>query len=274
MRPDANIVSALQGMIPGLNIQVNSGNPMATPDINIRGFNSINGGSPLVLIDGIEGDITRVNPQDIESVSVLKDAASAAIYGARGSFGVILITTKTGSDEKMVVNYTNNLGWTRPTTRTDFISDPYLYGKTVDAAIYGYNGSTYTGYNDFDWETIKMVSRGEIEPFHEQMPNGAYKFFYNTNWYDYLFKKYQPSQNHNLSISGGTEKLRGYLSGRVYNRETINNIADADMNRYNLNANLTFVPNDDRKSTRLNSSHVAISYAVFCLKKKKYTNEV
>jgi len=244
MRPDANIVSALQGMIPGLNIQVNSGDPMATPDINIRGFNSINGGSPLVLIDGIEGDITRVNPQDIESVSVLKDAASAAIYGARGSFGVILITTKTGSDEKMVVNYSNNLGWTRPTTRTDFISDPYLYGKTVDAAIYGYNGSTYTGYNDFDWETIKMVSRGEIEPFHEQMPNGAYKFFYNTNWYDYLFKKYQPSQNHNLSISGGTEKLRGYLSGRVYNRETINNIADADMNRYNLNANLTFVPND------------------------------
>lgn len=242
-RPDANIVSSLQGMIPGLNIQVNTGDPTKTPEINIRGFNSINGGSPLILIDGIEGDITKVNPQDIKNVTVLKDAASAAIYGARGSFGVILITTKQGEAGEMAVNYTNNFAWTRPTTRTDFISDPYAYGKMIDAAIYGYNGSSYTGYNDFDWETIKLVSKGEIEPFHEKQSDGSYKFFYNTDWYSYLFKEYQPSQNHNLSISGGNEKLRGYLSGRVYNRETIQNIRDADMDRYNLNANITFVPN-------------------------------
>src|SRR5690606_38654739 len=117
---------------------------------NVRGFNSINGGSPLVLIDGIEGNINRVNPLDIESVSVLKDAASAAIYGARGAFGVILITTKTGKAGEMVVNYSNNFSWTTPTTRTDFITDPYLYGKTVDAALYGYNGTNYTGYNALD----------------------------------------------------------------------------------------------------------------------------
>src|SRR5690606_34347752 len=88
LRPSPDVTSALQGLIPGLNIQMNSGDPTAAPDINIRGFNSINGGSPLVLIDGIEGDITNLNPQDIESISVLKDAASAAIYGARGAFGV------------------------------------------------------------------------------------------------------------------------------------------------------------------------------------------
>ena len=244
LRPDANITSALQGLLPGLNVQINTGDPTKTPDINVRGFNSINGGSPLVLIDGIEGNITRVNPNDIESVTVLKDAASAAIYGARGSFGVILITTKKGEVGQMKVDYTNNFGWTTPTTRTDFISDPYIYGKTVDAALYGYNGTSYTGYNDMDWETIKLVANGQLDPFHELQADGSYKFFYNTNWYDYLFKKYQPSNFHNVSVSGGTDKLKGYMSGRVFKRETINNIADdGDMDRYNIKANLTFTPN-------------------------------
>lgn len=243
-RPDNDITSSLQGILPGLNIQINSGDPTATPDINIRGFNSINGGDPLVLVDGIESDITRVNPQDIKSVTVLKDAASAAIYGARGAFGVILITTKTGKAGDMVVNYSNNFGWTTPTTRTDFVTDPYVYGKTVDAALFGYNGTTYTGYDDMDWEAIKMVARGEIEPFHEEQSNGNYKFFYRTNWYDYLFKQWQPSRNHNISISGGTEKLKGYLSGRIYERETIQDIQDAEMERYNLKANLSFKPVD------------------------------
>lgn len=244
LRSDANISGALQGLMPGLNIQINSGDPTATPDINVRGFNSINGGSPLVLIDGIEGNITRVNPSDIESVTVLKDAASAAIYGARGSFGVILITTKKGEAGQMKVDYTNNFGWTTPTTRTDFISDPYIYGKTVDAALYGYNGTSYTGYNDMDWETIKLVANGQLDPFHEKQADGSYKFFYKTNWYDYLFKEYQPSNFHNISVSGGTDKLKGYMSGRVFKRETINNIADdGDMDRYNIKANLSFTPN-------------------------------
>src|SRR5690606_1804132 len=199
LRPDANIATTLQGLMPGLNIQMNDGDPSATPDINVRGFNSINGGSPLVLIDGIEGDITRVNPNDVESVTVLKDAASAAIYGARGAFGVILITTRTGKEGDMVVNYSNNFGWTTPTTRTDFITDPYLYGKTIDAAIFGYNGTSYTNYNDLDWEAIKMVANGEIEPFHELQPNGTYKFFHKTDWYNYLLKKWQAQSMHNIS---------------------------------------------------------------------------
>ncbi len=98
-RPSADIASSLQGAVPGLNIRsASGGDPSSTPQINIRGFNSINGGSPLVLIDGIEGDIANVNPNDIESVSVLKDAGAAAIYGARGSFGVVLITTKSGKE--------------------------------------------------------------------------------------------------------------------------------------------------------------------------------
>ncbi len=243
LRPDANISATLQGLMPGLNIQVNHGDPSATPDINVRGFNSINGGTPLVLIDGIEGNITRVNPNDVESVTVLKDAGTAAIYGARGAFGVILITTKTGKAGTTAVNYTNNFGWTTPTARTDYISDPYVYAKTVDAAIYGYNGSSYSQYNDMDWEAIQMVSRGEIAPFHELQTDGTNKFFYKTDWWDYLFRKYQASNFHNISISGGTDKLKGYLSGRVFERQSINNInKDAGIDRQNLKANLVFTP--------------------------------
>ncbi|MBE8721937.1 SusC/RagA family TonB-linked outer membrane protein [Sphingobacterium sp. Ka21] len=243
LRPDANISATLQGLMPGLNIQINNGDPSATPDINVRGFNSINGGGPLVLIDGIEGDITRVNPNDIESVTLLKDAGTAAIYGARGAFGVLLITTKTGKVGTTTVEYTNNFAWTTPTARTDYISDPYVYAKTVDAAIFGYNGSSYSQYNAMDWEAIQMVARGEIEPFHELQADGTNKFFYNTDWWDYLFRKYQASNFHNVSVSGGSDKLRGYLSGRVFERQSINNInKDAGMDRQNMKANLVFTP--------------------------------
>lgn len=243
-RPLPNVVSALQGQLPGLNIQTSSGDPGATPEINIRGFNSINGGGPLILIDGIVGDIDRVNPADIETVTVLKDAASSAIYGARGAFGVVLITTKKGKAGSLAVNYTNNFSATRPTTRTDFISDPYVYGKTVDAALTGYNGTTYTQYDDEDWEIIKKVAGGEIEPYYEEQPDGTYKFYGNTNWYDYLFRKWQPGQMHNISLSGGSEKLHGYLSGRYYKTTGIQNIVDAPLAKYNLKASLTFKAND------------------------------
>lgn len=239
-----SIATSLQGLLPGLNIQLNSGNPGENPDINIRGFNSINGGGPLVLVDGIQGNIERINPSDIESVTVLKDAASSAIYGARGAFGVILITTKQGKEGEMVVNYSNNFGVTTPTTRTDYISDPYLYGKTIDAAIYGYNGTNYTGYNEADWDIIKKVSTGEIAPYRELQANGTYKFYDKTDWYSYLFKKWQPTENHSVSISGGNKKIQGYLSGRYYKTSTIQNIVDAPLTKYNLKANVNFKATD------------------------------
>ena len=150
-RPVANITQALQGVMPGLNIKSNGGDPRKNPEINIRGFNSINGGSPLILVDGIAGNINAINPNDIESISVLKDVASAAIYGARGAFGVILITTKKGSAGQPTISYSNNFGWTTNTTRTDFESDPYVHAKAQQDAIYGYNGGSYTGFDDEDW---------------------------------------------------------------------------------------------------------------------------
>lgn len=116
-RPVKNATEALQGLIPGLQLTRNAGDVETNMSINIRGVGTIGEGSsgePLVLIDGMEGDINTVNPQDIETISVLKDAASSSIYGSRAAFGVIMITTKKGSEGKVVVNYSNSFRWASP----------------------------------------------------------------------------------------------------------------------------------------------------------------
>mgnify|MGYP002150303606 CR=1 FL=1 len=115
-RPIANVTQGLQGAIPNLNITFDGGSPNATAQINVRGTTSLNGGSALILVDGVEtNDISLLNPQDIASISVLKDASSAAVYGARAAFGVVLITTKKGTKgEKVRVNYNNNFSWSSP----------------------------------------------------------------------------------------------------------------------------------------------------------------
>lgn len=242
--PTANMTNSLQGLLPGLNIQANTGDPSDKPDINIRGFNSINGGSPLILIDGIQGDIDRVNPLDVENVTVLKDAASAAIYGARGAFGVILVTTKKGREGTVVVNYTNNFGATTPIVRTDYISDPYVYGRTVDAALSGYNGTNYTGWTtDADYDRAKQVAAGTLAPFREKQADGSYKFFDKTNWYDLIFRQWQPSETHNISISGGNDKVQAYLSGRSYKVGTIQANVGASLVKYNIKGNINFKAN-------------------------------
>ena len=119
-RPVSNATSALQGLVPGLQITSRSGSMEKTPSMNIRGTATIGegtSGNPLVLIDGMEGDLNTINPQDIESVSVLKDAASASIYGSRAPFGVILVTTKSGKEGKVQINYNNNFRWGSPTVK-------------------------------------------------------------------------------------------------------------------------------------------------------------
>lgn len=121
-RTAPTLTHMLQGSVPGLNVTTSSGRPGNSASINIRGINSINGGSPLVLVDGAEGDLSRVNPADVESISVIKDASAAAVYGARASFGVILVTTKSGTeaDGMATVRVNSRFGWEAPTTSTEF----------------------------------------------------------------------------------------------------------------------------------------------------------
>ena len=132
-RPVSSVGRALQGAIPNLNVTLSSGQPGAGASYNIRGNTSPNGGSPLILIDGVETYPERINSNDIESITVLKDAASAAIYGARGAFGVILITTKSGKfNEKAEVSYNGYFSVSSPTTSTDYETRGYYSAKIAD----------------------------------------------------------------------------------------------------------------------------------------------
>ena len=222
-RPVSNLGKALQGAIPNLNITYGSGLPGQETGLNIRGVASINGsGAPLVLIDGVEGSIDRVNPNDVESVSVLKDAASAAIYGARAGFGVILITTKSSKDGTAHISYNGRFSFSEPTASTDFVTSGYYSALIVDEFSRSYNGSPYTLYDGEDyrelWRRRNDKTDNSARPWVVQK-NGKYMYYGNFDWYNYLFDFTQPTWNHDLSISGGTDKFNYLISGNHYTKD-------------------------------------------------------
>ncbi|MEB3374037.1 TonB-dependent receptor plug domain-containing protein [Bacteroides sp. CR5/BHMF/2] len=149
-RPVANVTQMLQGAVPNLNISLADGKPNQSASYNIRGVTSIGaGGSALVLIDGVEGDPAMLNPNDIESVSVLKDAASAAIYGSRAPYGVVLITTKDPSKQKdkFTINYTGNFSYETPYAIPDVVDDGYVWAYLFREAEFNYRGIEPTSIN-------------------------------------------------------------------------------------------------------------------------------
>ena len=153
-RANANISQMLQGQVPNLNLKFTDGRPNSSPSYNIRGTTSIGqGGSALVLIDGVEGDPSLLNPNDIESVSVLKDAASSAIYGSRAPYGVVLITTKGATKGKPTISYQANFTFEQPTTIPDYVSDGYTWADHFYQAYYNYNFSNPSGINKTMWLT-------------------------------------------------------------------------------------------------------------------------
>ena len=217
----------LQGTVPGLTVTSSSGRPGQSVDVNIRGVNSINGGSPLVLIDGIEGDLQRVNAQDVESISVIKDAAAAAIYGARASYGVILVTTKQGNkgDGKPVIHYSGRAGFTAPTTRTDYETRGYYSVLMCNTFWYPWAGQNYINYSDAQmeelWARRNDVTENPARPWTVITNEGGqdvYNYYANTDWWHELFNDIKPTQSHSISLSGGTDKVQYMVSGG-YNRE-------------------------------------------------------
>ena len=159
-RPIANVTQGLQGAIPNLNITFDGGSPNATAQINVRGTTSLNGGSALILVDGVEtNDISLLNPQDIASISVLKDASSAAVYGARAAFGVVLITTKKGTKgEKVRVNYNNNFSWSSlPDCPEGINSSKWIHAINQASVNSGGNG-------DFSTELVEAIDRYNSDP--------------------------------------------------------------------------------------------------------------
>lgn len=221
-RPVTNVFSALQGSIPGLQITRKSTPGQNDNTINIRGTLSVNGGSPLILIDNVPGDLGMLNPEDIESVSVLKDAASAAIYGARAAGGVILVTTKRPAKEtKFSLNYNNSIGFEKSINRPEQASLDQYFQAYQDAGF----SNTYwaSGQDVSKWREYVRQYKANPSAFNT-VGDGIYqgedgKIYY-LNEKDLASNIMETGfmQNHNLSVSGGTEKIR-YRVAAGYNFE-------------------------------------------------------
>lgn len=244
-RPLPNLSQGLQGVVPNLNLVPGDGKPTQAPAYNVRGITSIGqGGNALVLIDGVEGDPSMLNPADVTSVTVLKDAASAAIYGARGAFGVVLFTTKTPVKDKLSVTYSTNYSLKKPTTVPNVVSDGYEYAKNFNEA--------WTAWNDYSQvpqniNKTQPFSQAYLAALKERAENpdlpktiinaaGNYEYYGNTDWYGLLYKNHTSATEHNLSVSGSSGKASYYITGRYYGQEGLFRFNSDDYKMYNLRA--------------------------------------
>lgn len=235
-RPITDAAQALQGAIPGLQVTHGTGQPGQAANLNIRGFESINGGSPLVLVDNLPMSLDDINPRDIESVTVLKDASAASIYGAEAAFGVILITTKSVSGEQpMRAEYSSSLNFTRPSTLPQKATPLEFATYLQDIGQQTY----WTGQNVGQW--IDYIGQYDANPSahpggYIEDPNGLRYFVRETDTYGEFLDSNGFEQLHNISISGGSARS-AYRASLGYNNE--DGIMVTNKDRFQrLNANL------------------------------------
>lgn len=277
-RTNSNVTRSLQGQIPGLNIVQADGKPTHQGSITIRGNGTsyqsrkkVGGGagnqkhsigqgsSALVLIDGVEGDLTTVNPEDIETVAVLKDAASAAVYGARGAFGVILVTTKAPKTDKISVNYNGSVSLNRRNImwEDELVTDGLQWldtfveffrnDKRTPTSAGSLPGNVNNRSNTYSEAYHEEFRRRKTDPTYENYGKiygdgkdvgfgGNYAYYGSTNWLDMFYKDMNMTQNHNLSINGASEKVSYAISGRYYGQDGIYKLGNEDFNQFNLRA--------------------------------------
>lgn len=247
-RPVATLSQALQGTVPGLNLSVgsNGGELGKSMGVNIRGTGTISQGSTastLVLIDGIEGNMDNLNPDDVESISVLKDAAASSIYGSRVAFGVILITTKRGKAGKASVSYAANARYYGPGNLPNLMNSWDFANYFNDACL---NGGNNPIFDSGTLERIKQYINGEITTTTIANPgNGNWQFHEkandNVDWYDTQFK-WSWAQEHNLNINGGTEKAQYYISANYLGQDGNLRYGDDRYDRVSTNARINAQP--------------------------------
>ena len=255
-----NVFSGLQGEIAGVQMTNTSGSPTATPTFAIRGFGSINAGtSPLIIVDGApyDGGWNNLNPNDVESITVLKDAASNALYGARGANGVIMITTKQGSHERATITFDAKWGSnSRATEDYDRITDPAQYYETYYKALYNYDVRD-KGMSAYDAHiaannTLGLTGdKGGLGYITYAVPDGQYligtngrmnpnatlgnRVYYNgkfytltpDNWVDEAFRN-GLRQEYNLNVTGGSDKFSFYASLGYLKNEGVVDYSDFD----------------------------------------------
>lgn len=245
-RPLTNLGAGLQGAIANLNITSSNGAPGTGTSFNIRGTTNLSGGGPLILVDGIEMDPNLINPQDVKDVTVLKDAASASIYGARAAFGVILITTKTGFvSQKPVVSLSANYSINVPTVHADYMNS-MEYTQWMNDANTTSNGSNY-----FDDITMQHVRNYFNDPnnnepvfHHPDDSPSKYRYNGNTDWYNALNKKSYPMQQYNISVQGGSETAKYMTSAGMFQQDGISKWTDEDYKRFNVLQHVNYKVNN------------------------------
>lgn len=265
-RPVQNVGQMLQGVIPGLNLQSSGlgGELNQNLSFNIRGAGTIGSGSnssALVLIDGMEGNMNGINPQDIETVTVLKDAAAASVYGSRAAFGVILITTKSGKKGKAKVNYNNNFRFAKPMGLPTMM-DSYTFANYYNEAAI--NAGRSGVFSDEVLERIQGYQNGTFEPSTVANNNGDRWQYYggsngNTDWFKEQYKSSSFSQEHNLSVNGGNENADYYLSANFLDQGGLTRHGGDNFNRYALAAKINLHLNE-KVSLNYNSRFVRQYY--------------
>ncbi|MEM6845271.1 MAG: TonB-dependent receptor [Bacteroidota bacterium] len=233
-RPIANVGEGLQGVIPNLNIAPTNGDPAQPITFNVRGYNSINGGEPLVLVDNIPMDLNRINPTDIESITVLKDASASAIYGARAAFGVILVTTKGGRDGKVHVNLNTQWSLAQPIFNMDPITDPHEFVLARNIA----NQRTF-GQPSFDQDMVEGTLRYRENPTLENkwgVVDGVLRHYGFNDYQNRIMTDFAPTDQHDVSIVGGNDSISYYVSLGYLNKDGYlrNSEKNESFKRYNV----------------------------------------
>lgn len=250
-RPVTNVGQALQGVIPNLNVGISNGAPNTVPSFSIRGTATISysngayntaGVEPLILVDGVDVTSTQVNqmnPNDIESMSVIKDASAAAIYGTKATFGVILITTKSGKfNQKGTIGYSYDLSWDTPSALPDIMNAREIQNFVI-------NNEQWTSVGGRETSQLNLNKLAAIEKFMADPTNPENRYIMNGNsivWtgnmnpYEMLIRDWTPTQKHNFNVSGGTDRVAYYLSAGYLTQEGMYKIGKDDYKRYNVSA--------------------------------------
>ena len=246
-RPMSRLSQGLQGAVANLNImtQYGGGAPNATQSFNIRGYTGLgSSGSPLIVIDGVQGgDINALNPNDIENISVVKDAAAAAIYGSSAPYGVIIITTKKGRAGKPTITYNNTFTVNTPMGMPDMLNSVDFARVYNEAGINAGRGE----YGYFSAESIQRMidfQNGVITTETEKSPNadrwnGWFAGNANNDWFDIYYKDAQVVQQHTVGISGGSDRTKYYLGLGYNDRPGMLRYGRDIYRRYNVRANLS-----------------------------------
>jgi TonB-linked SusC/RagA family outer membrane protein len=255
-RPVANVTEALQGASPNLNIAPGefSGEPGGTMSLNIRGVGSLTGDySPYVLVDGIPMDLNSVNPNDIESISILKDAAASAIYGARAPYGVILVTTKRGGQgEKVRITYSNNTSFSSPMGMPHMENTLKYMTAHNQASV---NAGLAPEFTEYEYDRVRKYMAGEIKEETWLRDDGVNDWHGNDIWdiagnanhdwfYDVYYRNSVMRQKHDASVSGGGKNSSYYASAGYLDQPGELRYGDEYYKRYNITANLTSKPTD------------------------------